>query len=361
MWTAEDYAYMAQALQLAERGLYSTTPNPRVGCVIVQNNAVVGSGWHQRAGEPHAEVLALQQAGELARGATVYVTLEPCSHFGRTPPCADALIHAGVGKVIAAMQDPNPKVSGSGLACLAAANIATSCGLLEPQARQLNAGFIQRMTLMRPWLRIKTASSVDGKTALMNGDSKWITGEAARLDVHRLRARSCALLTGIGTVLTDNPQLNVRDVETTRQPLKVIVDSHLRTPPDARILQNKGTIIAYTQADNAKQQRLTNAGAELIRIDTQPGQVDLSSLMSLLAERGVNELMSEAGAGLNTGLLSAGLVDEWVMYVAPTLLGDNARGLFTLPEPAVMSNRRLLSFHEIRQIGSDLRITAHFR
>lgn len=361
MWTAEDYAYMAKALQLAERGLYSTSPNPRVGCVIVKNQVVVGTGWHQRAGEPHAEILALREAGESARDATVYVTLEPCSHFGRTPPCTDALITAGVSRVIAAMQDPNPKVSGSGLARLATADIITSCGLLEQQAHQLNVGFIQRMTLLRPWLRIKTASSLDGKTALASGDSKWITAEAARRDVHHLRARSCAILTGIGTVLADNPLLNVRDIDTLRQPIRIIVDTQLRTPPDARILQDKGTIIAYTHADIVKQQRLINAGAELIRIDTQPDKVDLPTLMTLLAQRGINEIMTEAGARLNASLITAGLVDEWVMYVAPTLLGDAASGLFNLPEPIALTSRRLLSFHDIRQIGSDLRITAHFK
>lgn len=360
MWTADDYSYMAQALRLAERGLYTTSPNPRVGCVIVKDHVIVGEGWHQRAGEPHAEVLALRQAGASARGATAYVTLEPCSHFGRTPPCADALVAAGVARVVAAMQDPNPQVAGSGLDRLAAAGITTSSGLLAAQAQQLNIGFIQRMTRARPWLRIKTASSLDGKTALANGDSKWITAAAARLDVHRLRARSCAILTGIGTVLADNPQLNVRGIETTRQPLRIIVDSHLRTPTDARILQDKGTIIAYTQADIAIQQQLTQAGAELIQVNDLQGKVDLSALMTILAQRGINEIMTEAGAHLNAGLIMAGLVDEWVMYLAPTLLGDTARGLFTLPEPTEMSSRRELSIQDIRQIGTDLRITAHF-
>lgn len=361
MWTADDYTYMAQALRLAERGLYTTSPNPRVGCVIVKDNAVVGEGWHQRAGEPHAEVLALRQAGESAHGATAYVTLEPCSHFGRTPPCADALVAAGVAKVIAAMQDPNPQVAGNGLARLAAAGIATSCGLLEQQAQQLNIGFIQRMTRGRPWLRIKTASSLDGKIALANGASKWITGAEARQDAHRLRARSCAILTGIGTVLADNPQLNVREVDTSRQPLKIIVDSHLRTPADALILRDGRTIIAYTQADAACQERLTRAGAELIQTDAHQGQVDLSALLSILAQRGINEVMTEAGAHLNAALIAANLVDEWVMYIAPTLLGDTARGLFALAEPVDMRNRRTLSIHDVRQIGADLRITAHFK
>ncbi|MDR3392625.1 MAG: bifunctional diaminohydroxyphosphoribosylaminopyrimidine deaminase/5-amino-6-(5-phosphoribosylamino)uracil reductase RibD [Sulfuriferula sp.] len=361
MWSADDYRYMAQALQLAERGLYTTSPNPRVGCVIVKNNIVIGAGWHQRAGEPHAEVLALRQAGESARGATAYVTLEPCGHFGRTPPCADALVNAGVAKVIAAMQDPNPEVAGSGLARLAAAGIKTSCGLLEQQARELNIGFIQRMTRARPWLRIKTASSLDGKIALSNGDSKWITAAAARLDVHRLRARSCAILTGIGTVLADDPQLNVRDIETSRQPFKIVVDSHLRTPANARILQDKGTIIAYTQADTNRQQQLIDAGAELLQVQQGHGGVDLSALLTILAQRGVNEIMTEAGAHLNASLIAAGLADEWVMYMAPVLLGNTARGLFTLPEPVSVASRRVLNIQDIRQIGTDLRITAHFQ
>lgn len=361
MWTADDYTYMAQALRLAERGLYTTSPNPRVGCVIVKNNVVVGEGWHQRAGEPHAEVLALRQAGESAHGATAYVTLEPCSHFGRTPPCADALVAAGVAKVIAAMQDPNPQVAGNGLARLAAAGIVTGCGLLEQQAQQLNIGFIQRMTRGRPWVRIKTASSLDGKIALANGASKWITGAEARQDAHHLRARSCAILTGIGTVLADNPRLNVRDVDTSRQPLKIIVDSHLRTPADALILRDSNTIIVYTQADSTCQERLTRAGVELIQVSAHQEQVDLSALMSILAQRGINEIMTEAGAHLNAALITANLADEWVMYIAPTLLGDTARGLFALAEPPGMADRRTLGIHDVRQIGADLRITAHFK
>ena len=361
MWTAADHAHMAHALRLAELGLYTTTPNPRVGCVIVNRGRVVGTGWHQLAGQPHAEILALQQAGQQARNATAYVSLEPCSHFGRTPPCADALIAAGVTRVIAAMQDPNPQVAGSGLARLAAAGITTSCGLLQAQAQQLNPGFIQRMTQQRPWLRIKTASSLDGKIALPNGDSQWITSAAARLDVHRLRARSCAILTGIGTILADNPQLDVRGLDTSRQPLKIVVDSQLRTPDYAQILQNGRTIIAYTHADTAKQQKLTQAGAELIQIPARNSHVDLSALMTLLAQRGINEVMTEAGANLNAALINAGLVDEWVMYLAPTLLGDAARGLFALPAPATMSERRQLSISDWRLVGTDLRITAHFK
>jgi diaminohydroxyphosphoribosylaminopyrimidine deaminase/5-amino-6-(5-phosphoribosylamino)uracil reductase len=351
---------MAQALQLAERGLYSTSPNPRVGCVIVKDGVVVGQGWHQRAGEAHAEIHALHQAGESARGATVYVTLEPCSHHGRTPPCADALIAAGVARVVAAMQDPNPQVAGNGLALLEQAGIRTACGLLEDAARALNAGFIKRMVLGHPWLRIKTASSLDGKTALSSGDSKWITGAAARQDVHRLRARSCAILTGVGTVLADDPQLNVRGVDTPRQPLKVVVDSRLNTPPAAQILQTGKTLIVCAEPDARRMVALEHAGAEVICLPGENGQVDLAALLSILARRGINEVMTEAGATLNGALIAAGWVDEWIMYVAPVLLGDAARGLFALPEPAQMQNRHTLAIKDLRQVGADLRLTAHF-
>lgn len=369
MFSSVDYQHMAQALQLAERGVYSTSPNPRVGCVIVKGGRVVGQGWHQRAGEAHAEIHALMEAGDAARGATVYVTLEPCSHHGRTPPCAEALIAAGVVRVVAAMQDPNPQVAGNGLALLEKAGIRTACGLLEDTARVLNVGFIKRMVMGHPWLRIKTASSLDGKTALSSGDSKWITGDAARQDVHRLRARSCAILTGVGTLLADDPQLNVRGVETQRQPLKVVVDSRLNTPPTAQILHDGNTLIVCAEPDAKRMAALERAGAEVIclpgasvQIDQSGAhaQVDLGALLSILARRGVNELLTEAGATLNGALIAAGFVDEWVMYVAPVLLGDGARGLFALPEPAQMQDRRALAIKDVRQIGADLRLTAQF-
>lgn len=351
---------MAHALQLAERGLYTTSPNPRVGCVIVREGALVGSGWHRQAGQPHAEIHALREAGDAAHGATVYVTLEPCSHHGRTAPCAEALIAAGVARVVAAMQDPNPQVAGNGLALLQKAGIATECGLLEAQARELNAGFIKRMVMGHPWLRIKTASSLDGKTALSGGASQWITGEPARHDVHRLRARSCAILTGIGTVLADDPALNVRDVETTRQPLRVIVDSRLRTPPSAKILHGAKTLIICAEPDAGRMAALEAAGAEIICLPGNGGRVDLGALLSILARRGINEVMTEAGATLNGALIAAGYVDEWVMYVAPILLGGTARGIFALAEPARMQDRRQLGLRDVRQIGTDMRITAQF-
>lgn len=360
MWTADDYRHMADALRLAELGLYSTTPNPRVGCVVVNDGIVVGTGWHRRAGAAHAEVLALREAGARARNATVYVTLEPCSHFGRTPPCADALIAAGVKRVVAAMQDPNPCVAGQGLARLQAAGLDVSWGLLEEQSTRLNIGFIQRMQRGRPWLRIKTASSLDGKIALANGESKWITGEAARRDVHRWRARSCAIMTGIGTILADNPQLTVRDIETSRHPLRIIVDTRLQTPADARIVQIPGVIIAHAYGDSERQQQLTEAGAELLQVPAREGRIDLIALMTILGQRGINEILTEAGAGLNTGLIEAGLADEWLMYLAPNLLGVAALGLFKLAAPETMAQKRELNIVDVRHIGPDLRITAHF-
>lgn len=354
--SAHDYAFMARALQLAERGLFTTTPNPRVGCVIVKNNEIIGEGWHQKAGSPHAEIHALMQAGMAAQGATVYVTLEPCSHHGRTPPCADALIGTGVARVVAAMQDPNPHVSGSGLARLKAAGIAAECGLMEAQARTLNEGFIKRMALGHPFVRVKTASSLDGKTALSSGESKWITGEAARADVHRLRARSCAILTGIGTVLADNPQMNVRGIDGARQPVKVIVDSTLQTPPDAAILQGAKTILACVAADTHKAAALEAAGAEILYLPGEHSQVNLPALLSQLAQKGINEVLTEAGSRLNGALFEAGLVDEWVQYVAPCLLGTNARPLFTLAGPASMAQRLNWQLADQRMVGRDIRL-----
>ncbi len=348
---------MARALQLAERGLHTTTPNPRVGCVIVKDGEIVGQGWHARAGEPHAEIHALLQAGDKAQGSTVYVTLEPCSHHGRTPPCVDALIEAGVARVVAAMTDPNPQVSGNGLARLQAAGIRTESGLLETEARKLNEGFIKRMVYGHPLVRIKTASSLDGKTALSDGTSKWITGESARRDVHRLRARSCAILTGIGTVIADDPQLNVRGLDTPRQPLKVIVDSQLRTPPAARILAESKTLIACASPDGKRTAALEAAGARILCLPQADGQVDLNALLSRLAQMGVNEVMTEAGPTLNGALLAAGLVDEWVQYLAPVLLGEPARGLFRLAEPVDMAQRLAWKLMDSRQLGNDLRLT----
>jgi len=357
MFSAADHEYMARALRLAEQGLYTTTPNPRVGCVIVKGGAVVGEGWHVRAGEPHAEVHALRAAGEAARGATVYVTLEPCSHHGRTPPCAQALIAAGVARVVAAMEDPNPLVAGEGLDLLERAGIASEHGLLEDQAHELNIGFVYRMTSGRPWVRLKTAASLDGKTALNNGVSQWITGEDARRDVHRLRARSCAVLTGIGSVLADDPQMNVRAVETQRQPLRVVVDSQLRMPPAAKMLTDGKTLIVTGSNDHEKMDALFQAGARMLILPLKDGRIDLRQMLDELAKQEINELLVEAGRTLSGAMLQAGLVDELVIYLAPLLLGDRARGMFDLPELTEMAGREL-RIKDIGMVGRDLRIRA---
>jgi len=353
-YSAADHAHMARALQLAARGLYTTHPNPRVGCVIVKDGRVVGEGWHERAGTPHAEIHALKAAGETARGATVYVTLEPCSHHGRTPPCAEALIQAGVARVVAAMTDPNPLVAGGGISMLTLAGIEAEVGLMEAAARALNPGFVSRMTRQRPWVRLKTASTLDGKTALANGQSQWITGEAARADVQKLRARACAILTGSGTVLADNPRMNVRDFDIGRQPLRVVVDSGLRTPANAAILP---ALVACHRAEHAVRAALEQAGAEVIELPDPGDRVDLAALLTLLAQRGVNEVHVEAGAALNGALLAAGLVDEWVAYVAPMAVGDAARGLFTQPPLATLADAARFKLADVRQIGGDLRLT----
>jgi diaminohydroxyphosphoribosylaminopyrimidine deaminase/5-amino-6-(5-phosphoribosylamino)uracil reductase len=357
LFSSLDHVHMARALRLAERGLFTTTPNPRVGCVLAQGDRIVGEGWHVRAGEPHAEVHALRMAGELARGATAYVTLEPCSHHGRTPPCANALIDAGVGRVVAAMRDPNPQVAGGGLHLLTLAGVAAQVGLLEAQARELNPGFISRMERGRPWVRVKSAASLDGRTALANGVSQWITGDAARTDVQRWRARACAVLTGVGTILADNPRMNVRGIATPRQPLRVIVDSHLRTPVHSAILAGGKVLIACLADALAARGPLERAGAEVIGLPGDgEGRVDLRALLEALARRGINEVHVEAGARLHGALLRDGLVDEWVAYQAPLVFGDGARGLFGLPELTDMSQRYAFRLMDQRQVGQDQRL-----
>lgn len=355
---AADSAWMARALHLAERGLFTTTPNPRVGCVLVAEGEIVGEGWHERAGEPHAEPHALRAAGDRARGATAYVTLEPCSHQGRTPPCADALIAAGVARVVIAMQDPNPLVAGRGIAKLRAAGIAVECGLMEAEAAKLNLGFVSRMTRGMPWVRSKIAMSLDGRTALANGVSQWITGEAARRDVHLWRARSCAVMTGIDTVLEDDAQLSVRHVETTRQPLRVVLDSHLRIPLTAKILQDGNTLIVTATADAAKIGALERLGAKVAVLADESGRVDLAATLRHLASIGCNEVLVEAGRTLNGALLKAGLTDELVLYFAPQLLGDMARGMAQLGELTELEQRVELEWQDVRQVGKDLRIIA---
>jgi diaminohydroxyphosphoribosylaminopyrimidine deaminase / 5-amino-6-(5-phosphoribosylamino)uracil reductase len=360
-FTAQDSVWMAQALRLAERGLYTTSPNPRVGCVLVRDGDIVGEGWHERAGEPHAEVLALRAAGEAARGATVYVTLEPCSHHGRTPPCADALIAAGIARVTVAVQDPNPRVAGQGIAKLRAAGIEVECGLMEAAARELNIGFFARMTRGTAWLRSKIAMSLDGRTALANGVSQWITGEAARQDVQHWRARSCAVLTGIGTVLADDPQLNVRGIETARQPLRAVVDSLLHMPLNARLLQQNGVMVYTATQDAQKIAALEKSGARVVVLPDANGQVDAAAVLRDLAAQGCNEVLVEAGSKLNGALLKAGLVDELVLYLAPQLLGDMARGMARLGELVSLDQRIELEWNDVRQVGKDLRIVARVK
>ncbi|OQW41254.1 MAG: riboflavin biosynthesis protein RibD [Proteobacteria bacterium SG_bin4] len=362
MFSSADHAFMSHALRLAEKGLYSTTPNPRVGCVIVHDNQIVGSGWHEKTGLPHAEVNALINAGAASRGATAYVTLEPCSHFGRTPPCANALIDAGIAQVIMAMQDPNPRVAGQGCAMLEHAGIAVKSGLLQAQAEALNIGFISRMVRKKPWIRLKTAASLDGKTALNNGISQWITGEAARRDGHRWRARSCAILTGIGTILADDPQLSVRHIETLRQPKRIIVDSHLAISLSAKVLQGETETFIFTACDNNpdKITALENMGIRTFIFRNTTGSVDLNKMMIMLAELEINEVLVEAGSGLNGALIEAGLADEIIIYLAPHLLGDAARGMIQLPELTNLNQKKSLKIEDLRLIGPDIRIIASF-
>jgi len=359
---------MARAIVLARRGLYTTDPNPRVGCVLVQGGEVVGEGFHRRAGEPHAERNAIDAAGERARGATADVTLEPCCHYGRTPPCTDALLEAGVARVVIGMEDPNPMVRGKGLARLCAAGVAVRTGVLEADARALNPGFEQRMRGGLPYVRCKLAASLDGRTAMASGESKWITSSDARRDVHRLRARSSAVITGIGTVLADDPSMNVRlgpeafpslwPDELPRQPLRVVVDSELRMPPDARMLQLPGaTLIATCEESPKPIARANAAGAEVCVLPPDPaGRVDLHLLLCYLAEREINEVLIEAGPTLAGAAVALNLVDELVLYLAPHLMGDAARGLFRLPGLERMEQRIGLVIDDVRRVGCDLRV-----
>ncbi len=353
MSSAADHALMARALVLAEQGLWSTDPNPRVGCVIVRDGQIVGEGAHLRAGEPHAEALALQQAGDRARDATVFVTLEPCCHFGRTPPCTSALIAAGVRRVVAAMEDPNPRVAGQGFAQLRAAGIAVDWGLQEAAARALNPGFISRMTRKRPWVRMKLAMSLDGRTALANGDSQWITGAAARTDGHRWRARSSAILTGRATVQADNPQLTARLPGVTRQPLRVILDTHGQLDLTHRVFDAAADTLLITGPHVADRW----ANQHRVPLDAS-GRLDLPTVMAALAQREVNELHVESGATLAGALLQAELIDEYLIYVAPKLLGDAARPLLQFPLRQ-LAHAPTLHLTEWRAVGDDWRLLAH--
>ena len=357
-----DIEGMKLALEWAAKGLYTTSPNPRIGCVIVRDGRVIGAGVTQPAGQDHAEIQAMKDAqarGHDVRGATAYVTLEPCNHHGRTPPCSDALVRAGLGRVVAAMEDPNPLVAGQGLAKLAAAGVEVSSGLLAREAYELNIGFFSRMTRGLPWVRMKTAASLDGMTALHNGQSQWITGPEARADGHAWRARACAILTGIGTVKADDPQLNVRSVDTPRQPRRIVVDSRLDISPSARVLEGGGTWVVAAVSAPEKEAALRAVGAEIITLPNPRGKVDLAELMRELGRRQINELHVEAGGKLNGSLIREGCVDELLVYLAPMLLGD-AQGMFALPTLTELSGRKSLKFHEVQQIGADLRILARF-
>jgi diaminohydroxyphosphoribosylaminopyrimidine deaminase / 5-amino-6-(5-phosphoribosylamino)uracil reductase len=358
-----DTCHMAEAIRLARRGLCTTAPNPRVGCVIARGERVLGRGYHHRAGGAHAEVEAIASAAEPVAGATAYVTLEPCSHHGRTPPCADALIGAGLARVVAASLDPNPLVAGCGLERVRAAGIAVECGLLEREALALNPGFFKRMRTGMPWVRLKLAMSLDGRTAMADGTSKWITGEAARADVQRLRAQSCAIVTGVGTVLHDDPRLDVRaasaeEAPPMRQPVRVVVDSRLRTPAAARVIGEAGElIVAAATRDAARERNLAEAGATVLHLPGADGRVDLRALLGHLAEAQCNEVLIEAGATLAGVALREGLVDELVIYMAPTLMGSSARPLVDLPLSS-MEQKIGLQITDITAVGGDWRISA---
>ena len=362
MFSGDDHRHMAQALRLAERGLFTTDPNPRVGCVLVRDGEVIGEGWHERTGEAHAEINALQAAGDRAAAATVYVTLEPCCHQGRTPPCTNALIKAGVARVVVAMQDPNPLVAGNGLQVLQQAGIETAAGVMAHEAEKLNPGFVMRMQQGRPWVRCKLAMSLDGRTAMANGESNWISGEQARHDVHALRARSSAIMTSINTVLADAPSLTVRLGETGgeyKTPLRVVLDSRLRMPADARLLGLPGeTLIITGVSDPSRLAHLQQDGVSIKTLPLVQGRLDLVAVLQYLGEMEMNEVHLEAGATLCGALLEAGLVDELVIYMAPQLMGDAARGLFVLPGLEHMQDRIRLSITDIRAIGDDWRINA---
>lgn len=364
-----DHQYMARALQLARLGRFTTDPNPRVGCVLVRDGTIIGEGFHRRAGEPHAERMAIADAAGNARGATAYVTLEPCCHHGKTPPCTEGLLEAGVTRVVAAMTDPNPLVAGKGLAQLEQAGVEVACGLLEADAKALNPGFIKRMSEQKPYVRLKLAMSLDGRTAMASGESKWITGEAARADVQQLRAGSSAIVTGIGTVLADDPSMNVRLTaealhgvqgdEFVLQPLRVVLDSEAGMPPAARMLSLPGDTLVCVGA-SAPQERCDNlkvAGAEVQTLAEQAGRLDLYALLSMLAERQINEVLFECGAVLAGAALQAGIVDELIVYQAPHLMGDDARGLVQLPGVERMDQRIDLQLVDVRKIGRDLRLT----
>lgn len=361
MTEALDRGHMAAALRLAQRGIYTSHPNPRVGCLIVRDAVVVGEGWHERTGGPHAEVMALAQAGEQARGATAYVTLEPCCHHGRTPPCTQALIKAGIQRVVVAMTDPNPLVAGQGVAELQAAGIQVETGLMAADAEGLNRGFKSRMQRQRPWVTLKLAMSLDGRTAAADGSSQWITGPAARADSHRLRAHAGAVLTGIGTVLADDPRLNVRldEADGWNPPHRLVLDSQLRMPANAAMLSLPGRTTVFTITDRQQAHAsLEQAGAEVVVVAAENGRPALAEVLTWLAKHEINEVLVEAGSLLSGAFVAANLVDELVIYMAPTLLGNEARGLLSIPGLNNITEQRQLRIISCRAIGNDWRLTA---
>ena len=354
----QDSEFMLRAIQLAKQGMYTAKPNPRVGCVLVKDHKIIATGWHRCAGQGHAEVEALKST-QYAHGATAYVTLEPCSHYGRTPPCAEALIKAGIVRVVVAMQDPNPLVAGKGLALLKQAGISVSSGVMQAEAQKLNKGFISRMQSGKPYVLSKLAMSLDGRTAMASGESKWITSTHARQDVQKLRAETGAVLTGVNTVLADDPSMNVRlpeiDIE---QPIRVILDSSLRTPVTAKLLSLAGRTIILTCSENTnKRQALLQSGAEIFHLPTTPqGQVDLVAVLHFLAEQQINDVLVEAGSVLNGALMQQDLIDECVIYMAPSILGASGRGLFSMPDVSLMADKKQLQLLDVRKVGVDLRL-----
>jgi diaminohydroxyphosphoribosylaminopyrimidine deaminase/5-amino-6-(5-phosphoribosylamino)uracil reductase len=358
----DDHRFMARALKLAEKGIFTTHPNPRVGCVITKNGVVVGEGYHRFAGEAHAEVNALKQAGKNAKGGTLYVNLEPCCHQGRTPPCTDAIIKAGVSRVVIAMEDPNPLVNRAGISALQKAGIAVETGINHDRAMRLNRGFIRRIVDKKPWVTLKIAVSLDGKTAMKSGESQWITSEPARLDAHRLRAASSAILTGIGTVLRDDPKMTARLPEVERQPLRIILDSRLSTPANAQILNAQGAVLIMTAPNTLNDAELyPQKNVEVIGMPVKGGSIDIQEVLLELGRREINELMLEAGSRLSGAMLEQGMVDELVVYMAPDLLGSDARGMFQIPGINEMHDKHILEFNDIRKVGRDIRLNLQFR
>ncbi|MGQ4276195.1 bifunctional diaminohydroxyphosphoribosylaminopyrimidine deaminase/5-amino-6-(5-phosphoribosylamino)uracil reductase RibD [Pseudidiomarina sp. E22-M8] len=355
-----DAQYMQQALELAQRGAFSVAPNPLVGCVIVRDEKIVGQGWHERTGEPHAEVYALREAGKLAQGAIAYVTLEPCSHHGRTPPCADALIAAGISHVVIAMQDPNPLVAGEGIARLRAAGLEVSVGVLEQAARKLNRGFISRMERQRPWLRLKMAMSLDGRTALANGHSQWITGAEARRDVHAYRAQCGAILTSARTVIMDQARMTARHPQAERQPLRVVLDRQQQLPPEHDFFAISSPVLRVIDGEDTVDSNWPEHVSTLV-LPASGGRLPLRALFSKLAELDINDIWTECGAELAGALVAAELVDEWIVYVAPKLLGDTSRGVLQLPEFQELEQAPELRYESFTQLGDDLKICARPR